>query len=173
MRSTIAFLLLTMLGGCSIKTVALKGSYPDKPFEVVADKPTDKVWDNIIDFFATKGLSIRIIDKSSGLIVSDKTALVWSYEDGKGMLISRDAWIAVPKQIDPGTNKPIPFVSITGDWNIRIKEQSPGKTLINVNLVNIQSQAVVHNLLTPPTIISVVGAKTTGVFEKMIADIIK
>ena len=92
---------------CTPKVIALKGTYPDKPFELSVDKSKDAVWDNIIDFFATKGLSIKLIDRSSGLIVSEKTALVWSYENSKGQLEKPSAWVVIPKLIDPRNPKAI------------------------------------------------------------------
>lgn len=169
-----AVFAILVISSCTIKTIPLKGNYSDKPFQMITEKSRDKVWDNIIDFFATNGISIRIIDRSSGLITSDKTALTWTYEDAKGNLENPAAWVVIPKQIDPGTNKPVNLSTIAGDWNIRIKETEDKKTLINVNLVNIQGQSAVYSLLsTVPTIVQVSGGKSTGVFEKLITDIIK
>jgi hypothetical protein len=64
-------------------------------------------------------------------------------------------------------NSPAPILPIYvyGDWNIRIKENETGGTLINVNLVNIKSQDLATDLYA--------SSKSTGVFEKTISDQIK
>lgn len=159
------------LSSCfSLKTFPLQGSYSDGNFEGYSEKSKDVVWDNIIDFFAKSGISIRIIDKSSGLITSGETAIPWTRENSKGELIKKEAWVVIQKVVDSRTRKPVPYYSVTAEWNVRIKE-SNGKTLINVNLVN-------------PTYLTLeVGGsrslfkkgsfQSTGVFEKMIYDLVK
>lgn len=165
--------IVFFLIGCGVKVIPLKGSYEQKPFQVIVDKPKDLVWDNIIDFFATKGLTIRIIDRSSGLITSDKSALTWTYENNKGGLVNPSAWVVVAKMIDPNTNKPILNPTVYGDWNIRIKE-ADGKTLLNVNLVNINAYGIYYGFMqNTPTPFQLKDAKSTGNFEKMISDIVK
>lgn len=160
-----------LLAGCAIKTIPIKGKYLDKPYEVISDKSKEQVWDKIIDFFAQKGLSIRIIDKSSGLIISDKTALTWTFEDSKGNLINPDAWIVIEKSIDPGPNKLIKPASVSGDWNIRIKELPDNKTSINVNLVNIKAKSGYQGKYAANEYD--IKALSTGNFEKLITDQIK
>ena len=48
-----------------------------------SDQPFEKVWENVIDYFAQNGIPIRIIDKSSGLIISDKAKLSFTFENAK------------------------------------------------------------------------------------------
>lgn len=129
---TIAILLFC---SCSYKTIPLKNNYSNGNFEEYSIKSVDEVWSNIIEFFAKGGISIKIIDKSSGLIVSDKTEMTWTYENKKGELVNPEAWLVIAKLIDPANQKPVKPESINGEWNIRIK-QSGEKTLININLVN-------------------------------------
>lgn len=113
----------------------MKGTYSDGNFEGYSDKRKDIVWDNIINFFAKSGISIRIIDRSSGLITSEESSIEFTRENTKGELLKKDAWVVIYKLIDPNTKKQIPYYNVTAEWNVRIKESS-GKTLINVNLVN-------------------------------------
>lgn len=120
---------------CQYKVVPLKGAYSNGNFEAYSEKSKEQVWDNIIDFFAKNGISIRIIDKSSGLIISGSTRLSWTYEDKNGKPANSSSWVVIQKLIDPGSKKPVNPLGIYGEWNIRIKEQN-GKTLVNVNLVN-------------------------------------
>jgi hypothetical protein len=163
-------LIIACVSCVSSKVIPLKGTYSNGNFEAVTSTPKDKVWDNIIDFFTKKGLSIRIIDRSSGLIISNESELTWTYEDKNGKLVKPDAFIAISKVISLSNNKPVNPTMITGEWNIRIKDASGGQTSIAVNLVN-------PKYITPfnPTATAFKqGAfQSTGIFEKTIYDIVK
>ena len=170
---TTAILTIIFASCTPMKLIPLKGNYVNTPYQFVSDKPKDKVWDNIIDFFAQKGLSIKLIDRSSGLIVSEKTGLTFTHEDKTGQLVNKGAWAVIPKIWSPGQNKYISlYTTIMGDWNIRIKELETGKTSINVNLVNITGLTSSYSLNTGPNTIIDAG-KSTGVFEEMIAVSVK
>lgn len=168
--SSVLAALLVSFHGCSYKVIPLKGIYPDKNFEAVSDKSKDAVWDNIIDFFAKKGLSIKLIDRSSGLIVSDKTLLPISIEDAKGKLKDPSAWVVMSRVISPHTTAPIERKDLTGEWNIRIKSSSENKTIVNVNLIIPQENI---DVVVNKTVVAKPLYATTGVFEKMIFEIIK
>lgn len=164
------FLIYTFSGCMSTKAVPLKGTYTNGNFEAITPTSKEKVWDNIIDFFSKKGLPIKIIDKSSGLIVSDETGLTWSYEDKNGKLIDPTAWVAIKKILISGTNTPIKPTLVTGEWNIRIKGAPNNQTSVAVNLVNPKYMNMNVSTL---TYFSSGGVKSTGVFEKMIYEQIK
>ncbi|MDF2386529.1 hypothetical protein JMG10_34015 [Nostoc ellipsosporum NOK] len=166
----ITFFSVLLIVGCSYKTVPLKGVYQNGNYEAFSDKPQEEVWSNLIDFFAKSGLSIKIIDKSSGLLVSDAIALSWTFENKKGQPNKPDASVIVAQVIDPGTKKPlIPFL-VTAEWNVRLKTIN-GKTSINVNLVNPRyynsPTDAVYKSFKSETI------RSLGNFEKKIADAIK
>ena len=165
-----AFVLL--LFGCSLSVKVLKGSYLDKPFEIISEKSFDEVWSNVIDLFATKGLSVKIIDKTSGLIVSEKTSFIseYSYEDNNGNLENPDAWLAVERIYYAGGYSPIHPKTITGEWNVRIKNGKGGNTIINVNLTNIQAEAYIG---TTNSEVVTFKAKSTGKFEEIISNLVK
>ena len=172
MKSKLAICSILFLASCvSTKTIAVKGSYLQRPFEVISENSKDAVWDKLIDLFAQKGLSIKIIDRSSGLIISEETALLWSWEDAKGTAQKREAWVVIPKVIDIANKKPIKPYRVTGEWNVRIKQNSEGKTVINVNLVNFKAIENPRTTLYPQTALT--GAQSTGIFEKIIADSIQ
>jgi len=169
MRKKNLIILLLFFSSCiatKLKYAPFKGEYPPTPYIITSELPKEKVWDKIIDFFAQNGLSIKVIDRSSGLIVSDRSKLDWSYEDVKGNIKNPNAWVVVQRVTSP-MNSPAPILPIYvyGDWNIRIKENETGGTLINVNLVNIKSQDLATDLYA--------SSKSTGVFEKTISDQIK
>lgn len=174
-RIQLAVLALTAIfsNGCTPQLAPLKGNYSDKPFEIISDKPVDIVWGNVIDLFATKGLSIKLIDKASGLIVSEKTSFAsnYTFEDIYGKLQNPNAWVVLAK-ISYGGSDMSPD-KITGEWNIRIKTASDGKTLINVNLTNIEgSKYIAPSQYTAAQNLTFHG-KSTGKFEEVISNLVK
>lgn len=167
---TAILLSVALLPSCmSYKTIPLKGTYSDGNFEEYSDKNFNAVWDNVIDFFAKRGLPIKIIDRSSGLIISGEATMPYTRENSKGELIDKTAWVVVHRIIDPANKKTVPYQSVTAEWNVRIKEVS-GKTLVNVNMVNPYYTAVGDDRR---TMFKKGSFQSTGVFEKMIYDIVK
>lgn len=180
MKLIAGFLIALCFISCApLKPGQLKGKYNDPPYVIISEKSKDQVWDNIIDLFAQTGIGIRIIDRSSGLIISnERTSLTVTYEKKNGELKDPTAYIVAASLVKPGSPTYYPAISASGEWNIRIKEQD-GKTLINVNLLNIRVEY-------PPMLNPVAGTYTdkyeksgTGItkslfnFEKMIAGIVK
>jgi hypothetical protein len=156
---------LFLFYGCGPQLVALKGTYSDKPFQIETTKSKEEVWNRIIELFATKGLSIKLIDKSSGLIVSEKTSFLNTYtvENSDGTIVDPNAFIVCDKVVwQTVEQKPR---TVNGEWNIRLVENS-GKTLINVNLVNIEATFYPGQPLYG-------SGRSTGKFEKIISEFIK
>ena len=184
------FTLLTFLfiASCThTKLIPLKGNYPSTPMVFSSEKSFDKTWDNLIDVFAQKGLSIRIIDRSSGLIIS-QTSLLKTTIEGKAGLVDSTAFIAVPyylsnKRRIPITNpvvgayaqeKDILPTPVYGDWNVRIKASPTGGSIINVNITDLNYKLVGSKIKDMQNnIIKIIDYKSTGVFEKQLADLIK
>lgn len=177
MRQTFILLFaLTLLSGCaSVKIIPLKNTYQTKPYEAVSDNNKDVVWDKIVDFFAQNGLSIKLIDRSSGLIVSEATALTFTHEDSKGQLIHPDSWVVLVSVYDAANKKYIQPNVVIGEWNIRIKEIPGNKTNVNVNLVNIRYSSPNTDPLLPAQLkyVSKFEAQSTGKFEDKIFNIVK
>lgn len=170
MKIITAILLSVVLISCSVKTIPLKGEYEKGSYTGQSSRSKDAVWESIIDFFAVKGIPIKLIDRSSGLIISDRSEMTYTHENSKGELMDKTAWIVLEKTIDPGSRKIIKFYNVTAEWNIRIKD-SDGKTSINVNLVNPTHTAFFGEG-------KVVGFKqgsfqSTGVFERQVYEIIE
>lgn len=178
MKLVLIPLTVLLITSCSPKITAPKGNYPKPPIVIHSDKAVDKVWDNLIDFFAQKGLSIKIIDRSSGLIISEKTLLTYAVEDKKGQLKNTSAFVVLPRICPPGSDESITPSSVTGEWNVRVKADGAG-TSINVNLLNflpIYGRSGTDALYFSRAYNKNPGSfsgQTTGVFEKTIADIIK
>jgi hypothetical protein len=163
---TLLSAILLLLSGCGPKLQPFRGSYSDKPFQIETIKSKEEVWNKIIELFATRGLTIKLIDKSSGLIVSEKTSFLNSYtvENENGTLVDPNAFIVCDRMVWQ-TVEQAPL-KVSGEWNIRLVETT-GKTLINVNLVNIE---IIYYSLAEPLYAK---GKSTGKFEKIISDFIK
>lgn len=175
MKKLLTIIIVSSLASCSIKVVPLKGAYPETPIVYTSNRPVSEVWDRLVDFFAQTGYSIKIIDKSSGLIVANRTLLPATYEDAKGRIIYDTAYVVLThykgqEEYTRGLKYP---GKVTGDWNVRIKADGD-KTSININLVNIlqQTSAIYYSDSHRPLWEPVNGV-TTGRFEKTLYEIIK
>lgn len=168
------------------KIIPLRGTYPNTPIEISSSKSFDQAWDRLIDLFAQNGLSIKIIDRSSGLLVSDQIMLNTTIEDKNGVLFDTSAYIVIPKYYNSSVRRYVPISKIIagpyvsksyidepdpvyGSWNVRIKKNGEG-SVINVNLVNIFYYTTSTNGLPIQKYLNLY--KSTGRFEKMIAHII-
>lgn len=159
--------------GCAPVSIPLKGNY-GAVYTINSERDFDKVWSSIIDIFAQNGISIGVIDKSSGLITSGQTSLLSSYtfEDDNGNLKNNNAWIVVQKLNLAGQE--IRPTILLCSWNVRIKKTDNNKTLINVNLTldNVQGQGR-NGYGQSMGQYYPMEAKSTRVFEKIIAEQIK
>jgi len=186
MKKLLLLALFPIIYSCAPKIIPVKGNYATLPMTFNSDKPVAEVWDKLIDLFAQKGLSIKLIDKSSGLIVSDNSGITATWENKSGTLVHPDAYIVVPKRYNNNAQREVGVTTIyttksklknpdlvKGEWNVRIKSSGSG-TIINVNLVNVQYlyyTGVSYSKV--PTWSALPSYKTTGQFEKLIADYIK
>jgi len=166
------FFTCIVLVSCTVSKPTLKGKYQETPYQIETSKSFDETWSKLIDLFAQKGLSIKIIDKSSGLITSEKTSFLSSYtfENEQGQPEKPNAFVVVSKLSAMG--RVYPPQTLTGEWNVRIKPVE-GKTIINVNLVNIVAQYFQPQSQYSAQKTYDLEAKSTGVFEKLITDQIK
>jgi hypothetical protein len=165
---------LFLLSSCFVvKNIPIKGTYPTPPFEGISSNNSEIVWDKLIDLFVQKGLPIKLIEKASGLIVSDESELIWSFENSKGQLYENRAHVVLKKTTVYGIAA-APY-RITGEWNIRIKPEGE-KTKININLINIRPYAMdtLGNVRNYGRVFSPGSdVKSTGNFEQAIFEIIK
>lgn len=151
----------------------VKGNYPS-PRILETQSSFDQVWDKLIDLFAQKGLSIKIIDRSSGLIVSERAVLSATTETDDGIPKNKTAFAVGPKIFDRYNKKWKPiYISLTGEWNVRIKKVDD-KTTINVNIVNIEGAIPKTNYsIRTVDYVRCASCKSTGVFETIISNEIK
>jgi hypothetical protein len=171
---TLALTVLLLASCTASKEIPLKGSYLEPPYQITTDKTTEEVWDQLIDLFAQKGLPIKLIDKSSGLIISERSLLTTTIEDKEGKLKDDKAFIVVPKRYNRQTGLYVPILSlsdITGEWNVRVKKKGE-QSLINVNIVNVHYEYYDPSLKTRRDGI-LYSYKSTGELEKLISNTIK
>ena len=187
MKKLLLLLPLTaiILNSCyTAKVYQLEGKNYGAIQIIKSSKPVDTVWSNIIDMFATKGISIKTIDKNSGLIVTDRYNFKRHYSfEINGKLIDTTAWVALSYVAVKG-GYPENSVNVSADWNVRVKPEGTG-SIINVNLTNIEAGVHFKKLNTlasinvdgkPPVYDDIdytLDGESTGVFEKTIIDIVK
>lgn len=154
--------------GCISRVVPLKHDYVPATYEKVSERPKDQVWKSLVDYFSKSGLTIRVLDSSSGLVKSNSTNLPWTYENKKGTLDNPRAWVVVERVIYK--NKLLPLTSVIGEWDIRIKATKEGQAYIVVSMANLK-----YNTPSEPTYQPFLQAapRSTGVFEQMLYDQIK
>jgi len=155
-----------IISGCGPKFYPITGNYygGNNPYQIETKKSKEDVWNKIIELFATRGLSIKLLDKSSGLIISEKLPFSGNdctVENENGALVNPNAFIVCDKVVWQTIDyEPQEAV---GEWNIRVVGRE-GKTLINVNLINIDVtyKGKLHG-----------AGRSTGKFEGLISDFIK
>jgi hypothetical protein len=185
MKAFVVLLMVFVFTSCTSKIIPIKGNYPQTPMVFQSENSFEKTWDKLVDVFAQKGLAIKIIDKSSGLIISTNSQMLATPEDSKGNPKDPEAFIVVPSVKISGEIKPISgsnqgaytakskirFNPVYGEWNVRVKPNGTGST-INVNITNVTYELPVTSKYSDRTVI-LSDYRSTGVFEKILADLIR
>lgn len=171
MKRLFIVLIVACLQGCgSVKYHPVTYTpVSDKEFKdtFTSTKTKEEVWSKLIEFFAKSGSGIKVIDKSSGLIVTEKTDFEGTYtvQNEEGFLLDKDALLVCSHYSyinDVSPNK------VLGNWNVRVFEEN-GKTLVNVNITNVDAKYLPENPYSP---YQKFECKTTGLFEKRIFEIV-
>lgn len=174
---TAVLVSMVFIVSCAVKPIALKGNYSKEPHTIFSVNSFENVWDKLIDLFAQVGIGIKLIDKSSGLIVANSTTVGVTYEDKNENLADPTAWIVSSKIYEPGAKKYFYPKTASVEWNVRIKKADGGGTNINVNITAINSQTSVTQvgpIVAVPTVsLMSTQSYSTGVFEKKLSDYLK
>jgi len=117
-----------------MKTIPLKGKYPEQSTEYITNESFDKVWDRVIDLFAKYGIPIKTIDKSSGIIIANKSNFIATFENENGSLIDTNACFVAVKLIVPANHRVIEPVYVSSDFNVRVKKLEDNNTSIVINV---------------------------------------
>ena len=137
--------------------------YPEAVYTCSTNSPMEKVWSDAIDLFAKRGYSIKIIDKSSGLLNSSPISMMdhYTYENRKGELRDSSAYIVTSRQIiDP--------TEVSAELYVRITSEND-HTFIQVKLLNVRSICTIPGTSTTSAIVEINEALSTGILEKEIA----
>lgn len=172
MKYIIPLFIITVFASCFPRVRPVKETYVDPPFEATSSFTKEVVWDKIINLFAQKGLSLKIKDKSSGVIASKLSVLSTTIEDRSGKLRNKSAWVVVPAVYNPHTKTwSSQYTGIVlGEWSVGIKESAKG-TIITVSLLNLKRRFTAYKMGEQEVEASF--AKSTGVFERLIAEVVK
>jgi hypothetical protein len=181
---SLIFLILCLSTGHAkkkFKKISFMGDYPKTPYIIKTDKSFNDVWENIIDLLAMTGMSVKMIDKENGIIISEITdmANVTSFENEDGSLMNPNAFVAAESYEYPMNTFSIG--SLLCSWNIRVKDKNDFR-IIMVNLtfksivVNGHTWADTYDVTKYPSYYKPEdyppGIKSTGVFEQSIIDFI-
>ena len=166
MKSLFTFLLITLiLQSCAYKAVPLKGTYQNGVVKSKVDLSFERTWEKVIDMIASTGVSVKMIDKSSGLIIGESGSF-WqlvTIEDKRGKIMNPEFFIVRERM--PTESKPLPFNAIA-TWNLRVKSLDNASSVISVKLHTIRIER-------PASALQFKGL-STGNFEKwMIDEIVK
>ena len=165
MKRLIYILICFLLQSCAYKPVPLKGTYQDGAVKSKIDLPFEKTWEKVIDMIASTGVSVKMIDKSSGLIIGESGSF-WqlvTIEDKKGKIVDPELFIVRERM--PTELRPLP-VNATATWNLRVKPLDNASSVISVKLHTIKIEKSTSALQ--------FKGLSTGNFEKwMIDEIVK
>lgn len=156
-------MLVAELSSCTgTRRIPLKGQYQNTPVKSKFDRPFEEIWEAVIDFVGDTGQDVQLIDKASGLIISEAKVAsgpLLSNEDSKGTLINKDAYIAVEHYSSMFAKGSL-LHTASANWVIRVKPIDKESTYVGVILH-------VKNITEGP--INYHG-ESTGNFEKDIMD---
>jgi hypothetical protein len=155
--------------GCGNKIFPLKGSYTNEYSLTIPGLSIDSTWQRLIDFCARNGLSVKVIDKSSGLLTFDRPGVTWTYEDDsthKPEISS--AWVILAKKREGGfVTKP---QLVTGEWSVRVQPTTDGKIRIITDLVFVMYNTFYSAKNNKYSKENVTDAFSSGVFERLLFD---
>lgn len=170
-----SLLSVIFLSSCVATKPSIKGTYN---FEnsTTTNTPYEKVWENVIDFFAMNSIPIGVISKESGLITANNISIpdnLVSVEDKSGKNGKPNAWFVIPYE------KKIVKGEVSCSFNVRVKKVSNEKTYVEVNLSNIVGYpyySYLNTLTFQKDVIKgrePIDARSTGFFEKALLNIFK
>lgn len=166
----IALLVVVVsLQSCVQRIVPLMGKYQEGSVKSKINSPIEDVWESIVDVIAETGASVKIIDKSSGLIMADAHSFkgLLTTEDRTGKIINPNAFIVMEKTSYGFGLEDVPKNAIA-TWNFRVKEDGDGSSIVGVNLHSIQIK--LWYLDKNETKFILLRGESTGNFEKWLID---
>ena len=164
MKNKIALCVVAIcivLCSCTSVMKSLQGDYLNSHFTTTTTS-YDEVWDNVIDYFASTGITITTMEKASGLIVASKIAVPQTKEQN-GKPLDPNAFVVIPDV------RKYPNLA-TATFNVRVRDNGDSVS-ITVNMHDIKASYTKNNgflIYTEP-----IEGKSTGVFENGLLNMFK
>ncbi len=98
----------------------------------IYEKDYNIIWSSVVDFFAENNLNIKIIEKESGLIVSERNVLPSEYVTTN--IPIKKTYMAV--QFNKGLKVDGTGMRCSAEWNVRVIKVEDNKTKVVVNIGN-------------------------------------
>lgn len=146
---------------CTVKSIPLNGKYQEGSVKSKINSPFEEAWESVIDLIAETGISVKLIDKSSGLIIADALSFrgLITTEDNKGKIVDTAAYIVREKtnnEFDPRLGQKDAIAT----WNLRVKRDGDASSIVSINLHSIRIEKAEVPL----------QGRSTGNFEKWLID---
>lgn len=147
MKVVVSALALFSVAACA----TAPASYEFERTRTIAE-PKDAVWERVVEFFATNNLSIKTIEKDSGIIAAER------------MIGSPGTGGSVGGFADCGVNAFMVPMNQTVDLNVFVRPQGPSSTNVSVNTSFAEVRVFGSN---PPQTVS---CNSNGKLEDMLLD---
>lgn len=173
---SVLFACCFFLISCS-HTTAIKNQYVAKPVIYKSELNLDQTWDKLVDYISQNKFSIKLIDKTSGLIVFENPNTTATIENKDAGLVHPDAFVVVPSKKN-GIMLDVPVTGkfytkadfkdpalVNGEWTVRLKTED-GKVSVSTDLkkVTYNKRKNSRKIRTQDVF------ESTGKFEKILAD---
>lgn len=136
-RIYICLIFILSISSCA-RHIPIKGTYKEGSIKAEFEFSYDKVWEGVIELIAERGLDVKMVDKSSGLIISDRNSFFGhnTYEEAVSKPKNPKAFILTSRTSD--NYNPMPYADVSAVYNIRVKSEGLEKTLVSINLHSIK-----------------------------------
>lgn len=152
------------MSACRMEYTPLKGHYPSD-YTIVLDKPADQVMTNIIEYCLKNNISLKAIDRKSGLIMSEQYRIdKFTFENLNGTPEDSSAQVIIGREAMQMLKNDYsePEVVYT-DIIFKVKEED-NKTSMTIMLANTAAYLFVGRSY------CIREVKSTGYLEKQIIE---
>jgi len=143
------------------RIIPIRGTYPNAAATAIINRPQQELWDKMLDLIVEPGLPVKMIDHTSGLIVSDYITMTAeaSFERKNGEPIDPNAYIAMERysQDYPDESSKL---EVKAMWNLRLTKLTDSTTKVQTKLY--------HVLIGQ----GILQGTSTGVFEKTLIEVL-
>lgn len=178
LRTAFVGLFSVILTSCYTQRVVYNFTPVQFQKKEIIPSSTDDVWASVVDILSEAGISIDIIDKGSGLIMTGRYYFKPSFQAEDGTLFN-DADIAVQyaNYCKNAAGAPA-SMRASAKWNIRVRADKEQRTVVTINITDITPEVLetrysgyvpYNTWIKHPEL----QASSTGRFEKQVINLIK